>query len=51
MCLHSAYEVGGAVYVRGLDPKPPARATESNTCSDREHDDPKRPTEPERALR
>ena len=32
MCLHSAYEVGGVVYVRGLDPKP-ARSSESNTCS------------------
>ena len=39
MCLHSAYEVGGAVYVRGLDPRL-TQGTGSNTCSNREHDDP-----------
>lgn len=35
MCLHSAYEVGGVVYVRGLDPKP-ARGSDSNTRSSAE---------------
>lgn len=32
MCLHSAYEAGGVVYVRGLDPKS-ARGIVSNACS------------------
>jgi hypothetical protein len=49
MCLHSAYEAGGVVYVRGLDPKL-ARGTDSNTCSNDEHTDLNHPTEPERNL-
>lgn len=32
MCLHSAYEAGGIVYLRGLDPKS-ARGIISNECS------------------
>lgn len=32
MCLHSAYEAGGVVYLRGLDPTS-ARGIGSNACS------------------
>ena len=50
MCLHSAYEAGGVVYVRGLDARP-ARETDSNIRSSRAHDDVNHPIESEQTLR
>jgi hypothetical protein len=38
MCLHSAYEAGGVVYVRALDARA-VRGTPSNMDSNPEHDD------------
>lgn len=46
MCLHSAYEAGGVVYVRALG-GPAGPGSDSNTSSNAWSDDLDHPTEPE----
>lgn len=48
MCVHTAHEAGGVLYLRGSPAEP---AGESNTCSNAESADPDRTTEAERMTR